>query len=269
MHSNNVVQLMQVATATTARTYGSEVWFADEMTPQYTWIWGGPDFFAAAAIRYHCWRHGRCKSPVKGKLDNGKKVRPSSLQKMWDIIDDAAVHFGISQKEEGSLEYHSQSADGKPHSGQVLPLQTGPGSPAGTCGADGRQFCPAQWPEKYSDLPSVTIPYLVLIRYRSHRPDPLLPLPRPIPDRPPDPPYYSLTSITPPPPPRNHRNPPRFHRIHLDSTGFTPQSHGTALFNLALIFHGMLKNSLRGPVLISRNRLVRRDYAMILYTTIP
>lgn len=137
---------MQVATATTARTYGSEVWFADEMTPQYTWIWGGPDFFAAAAIRYHCWRHGRCKSPVKGKLDNGKKVRPSSLQKMWDIIDDAAVHFGLSQKEEGSLEYHSQSADGKPHSGQVLPPQTGPGSPAGTCGADGRQFCPAQWP---------------------------------------------------------------------------------------------------------------------------
>ena len=130
-------------------TYGSEVWFADEMTPQYTWTWGGPNFFAAAAIRYHCWRHCRCKFPVKGKLDNGTTVRPSSLQKMWDVIDDAAVHFGLSSMADGSLEYRSQSADGNSHSGQVLPPQTGPGSPSGTCGADGRQFCPAQWPAEF------------------------------------------------------------------------------------------------------------------------
>ena len=99
MHNNNVVGLMQVGTG----TYGSEVWFADEMTPQYTWTWGGLHSFAAAAIRYHCWRHCRCESPVKGKLDNGTTVRPSSLQKMWNVIDDAAVHFGLSQLADGSL----------------------------------------------------------------------------------------------------------------------------------------------------------------------
>ena len=121
------------------------------MPPQYTWTWGGPDSFAAAAIRYHCWRHCRFKSPVEGELDNGTTVRPWSLQKMWNVIDDAAVHFGLSKLADTSLAYRSQSANGKSYWGQVLPPQTGPGSPAGTCGADGRQFCPAQWPAEFVD----------------------------------------------------------------------------------------------------------------------
>ena len=139
-------------------TYGTEVWFADEMTPRYDWTWGGESFFAVAAIRYYCWRHCRCKHPMKRILDNGTTVQPASMQKVWNVIDDAAAKFGFGQNEDGSVDYYSSSADGPSHSGQVLPPQTGPTPPAGTCGADGKQFCLASWPSAYAGKPPLAPP---------------------------------------------------------------------------------------------------------------
>ena len=148
-------------------TYGTEVWFTDEMTPQYSWTWTGGGFFSTAAIRYHCWRHCRCKHPLKGKLNNGTTVRPTSMEPVWDIINDAAAHFNLAQRTDGSIGFHSSSADGPSHSGQVLPPQTGPSPPAGTCGADGKQFCSAPWPSAYAGKPPLTPPEIPNLQFNA------------------------------------------------------------------------------------------------------
>lgn len=139
------------------------------MTPQWNWTLGGSNVFAALSIRYHCSRYCRCKNPVNATLTNstvrapyalGLRVRPTSMQPVWNVLMDGAVSFQITELSDGSLEYQARSADGPSHSKQILPPQTGPGSPSGTCGADGRQFCPAQWPAEYVGQPPVAPPVI-------------------------------------------------------------------------------------------------------------
>ncbi|KAI9673855.1 MAG: hypothetical protein M1817_002061 [Caeruleum heppii] len=120
----------------------SEVWFADEMTPRLEWTWD--NFRASAAIRNHCYRSCRCadlSEPMNGTVDA-----------LWNFLEDADIVEG----EDGSVSAQTSSAGSiGPRDIPILEAFYGSSEgsssgstsrPAGTCGTDGRQFCPTPWP---------------------------------------------------------------------------------------------------------------------------
>lgn len=116
------------------------VWFSDELTPRLEWTWSN-NFFAAAAIRFHCWQRCACsKNPSKED-----PVTSLFLKPIWNIVGSR----NIAQHDDGSL---TLEATGSQQSEmQILPPQPPSNRlshypPAGTCGHDGRQFCPIPWP---------------------------------------------------------------------------------------------------------------------------
>lgn len=118
-----------------------EVWFSDELTPRHEWTWGGNNFFASAAIRTYC--KFRCACSV----DPSKEDLVTSLlsSQVWNII--AGQSF--AQHGDGSMTLESTGS--QQSEVQILPPQPpsnrlSPTPPAGTCGADGLQFCPTPWP---------------------------------------------------------------------------------------------------------------------------
>ena len=112
---------------------GRIVWFSDEMTPRLDWTWGGGNFFAAASIRMHCIQHCRCTGP------NGSTTDATYLKGLWRFVVGAQLAAWPS----GQVDLVSA---GKAPSVNILPAQHGPGSPSGTCGVNGDQFCPQPWP---------------------------------------------------------------------------------------------------------------------------
>ena len=112
---------------------GRTVWFSDEMTPRLEWTWGGGNFFAAASIRMHCVRYCRCT----GTAGNGTNL--TYLGDLWSFI--AGAQLAVLPT--GQIDILSGNSGS---SMTVLPAQHGPGSPSGTCGGDGKQFCPQPWP---------------------------------------------------------------------------------------------------------------------------
>ena len=112
---------------------GRTVWFADDMTPRLDWTWGGGNFFASASIRSHCVRYCHCTS------SSGSTTNVTYLDNLWNFVGGAQLAIRPS----GQVDL--LSAKNVPPK-IILPAQNGPGSASGTCGADGKQFCPQKWP---------------------------------------------------------------------------------------------------------------------------
>ncbi|KAI9676494.1 MAG: hypothetical protein M1817_000652 [Caeruleum heppii] len=109
----------------------NEVWFSDAFTPRVDWTWN--NFLASASIRFHCRRFCRCKYP-------GEKTEPNNGNAVWQFI----LGLSFISKWDGSTQV-ARSGTGETLM-QVLPPQSGAGPSAGTCGPDGKQFCPTPWP---------------------------------------------------------------------------------------------------------------------------
>ncbi len=119
--------------------YENYVWFSDEMTPRYEYTWGGGNFFLAASIRTYCYAHCYCSSVGKNQTSRRNFT-------VWQFL---RTHQLVMHKD-GSIDYgrRSKLSEGIYNKlASVLPPQDGAGGPtSGTCGADGKQFCPAPWP---------------------------------------------------------------------------------------------------------------------------
>lgn len=118
------------------------VWFSDDMTPRLEWTWDGGNFFASASIRYYCWQRCACKT-------NHSKNGTSTA--LWNFIRG----HELTSRKDGSMfiqpsgDNHNNSPDqgrgSTTSSTQVLPPQKGAGSPSGTCGVNGNEFCSQKW----------------------------------------------------------------------------------------------------------------------------
>jgi len=129
------------------------VWFSDELTPRHEWTWGGPNFFASAAIRTWCRMRCRCKKSPS-KTDPLKQLLGSTV---WNII----ASQNIAANPDGSMTI--QGTNSQQSEQQVLPAQPGAnrlhGIAAGTCGPDKLQFCPSTWPtEILGDIKQMLTP---------------------------------------------------------------------------------------------------------------
>jgi len=110
------------------------IWFSDEFTPRLEWTWN--NFFLSASIRFYCWQHCACTSaPTRENTTS-----TPSTTKLWAFVK----NHELSHNSDGSYTY--QKTGSQASEGQVLPPQNRLGSPAGSCGADGKQFCSAPWP---------------------------------------------------------------------------------------------------------------------------
>lgn len=117
-----------LSTGGTART----VWFSDEFTPRYDWTWN--NFFVSASLRFYCWQ--RCACSLAPTRENTTST--PSTTKLWAFVR----RHEISHNQDGS--YTVEGAGSRSSELQVLPPQNSLGTSAGTCGADGRQFCNAR-----------------------------------------------------------------------------------------------------------------------------
>ncbi|KAI9673622.1 MAG: hypothetical protein M1817_002259 [Caeruleum heppii] len=113
----------------------AEVFFSDELTPRLEWTWD--NLAASATIRRLCHQYCYCTNVPAARWDNG------TLNAVWNFLEDVAI-----------VPRQDQSVDIVAGSGaaqttiRVLPAASpeGGSQAAGTCGDDGRQFCPMPWP---------------------------------------------------------------------------------------------------------------------------
>ncbi|KAG6985282.1 hypothetical protein G7Y79_00131g102040 [Physcia stellaris] len=130
-------------------SYENYVFFSDEMTPRYEYTWGGGNFFLAASIRTYCYAHCYCNSVGKSKTSRRNFTVWQMLRNHQLVLHgDGSIDYGTRRPLSRGV-YH-KIAD-------ILPAQdpkSGPGGgTAGTCGADGKQFCPAPWPKELGAIP--------------------------------------------------------------------------------------------------------------------
>ena len=98
------------------------------MTPRHDWTWTGGNLRFVASLRWHCSRVCVCwDDPSHDNMTTN----------LWQILEGLSI---INQ--DRSLYLISKAIDGRT---QILPSQTGPNPPAGTCGASGTEFCPLSW----------------------------------------------------------------------------------------------------------------------------
>ncbi|KAI9681334.1 MAG: hypothetical protein M1817_002617 [Caeruleum heppii] len=117
----------------------SDVNFAEEMTPRLDWAWAGNNFLFAATMRYHCWKHCRCANPPA--------ANNRTMTKLWAFLASA----DLIEDSDGSLTINVRERDGQPaRTLQILPSQPRGKGPTtgGTCGLDGKQFCPIAFPSR-------------------------------------------------------------------------------------------------------------------------
>lgn len=129
----------------TANGPSNTIWFSDDQTPRLEWTWTGGDFFASASIRYLCWRRCACS--------NVKPTRDNATIAFW-----AFVHgHELALRPNGAVVVQQETGPVPPggeRETQVLPPQKGAGSPSGTCGPSGTEFCPRAWPsDVYGAVP--------------------------------------------------------------------------------------------------------------------
>ena len=110
------------------------------MTPRYEYTWSGGNFFLSASLRTYCYSHCYCTSVGKSR------TRHKSFT-IWQFLRN---HVLIYQPD-GAIDYGKHGplvSSIFQRLGRVLSPRAGASSNAsGTCGADGRQFCPSPWPE--------------------------------------------------------------------------------------------------------------------------
>ena len=118
-----------------------EVWFNDAMTPRVDWLWD-TNFRASASIRFHCWRNCLCAR------DGGHPTGGNLTRSVWRFVYNhemfATAEDGLAYRDVaaydrtgGSMRWFQTIRE--PRGGSDIPS-------AGTCGADGRQFCVERWP---------------------------------------------------------------------------------------------------------------------------
>lgn len=127
------------------------------MTPRYEYTWGGPNFFLAASLRTYCYAHCWCNSV------GNKTVTPKFT--VWQFLR----NHELVMHTDGSIDYGKRSPLSQgiyDKIATVLPPQSGGSGPsgstnnaAGTCGADGKQFCPSTWPTEELDAIPRAPPY--------------------------------------------------------------------------------------------------------------
>ena len=111
------------------------------MTPRYEYTWGGGNFFLSASLRAYCYAHCYCTSVGKDRTRHRAFT-------VWQFLRGHQMVFrgdgnSIDYGKRGPLEHGVFQ-----RLGQVLPQGVGATPYAsGTCGPDGRQFCPSPWPE--------------------------------------------------------------------------------------------------------------------------
>ena len=117
------------------------------MTPRYEYTWGGGNFFLAASLRTYCYTHCYCSSMGKTNTNRLPKLP------IWQFLRNNQ----LLMHKDGSIDYGKRLP--MPSRifrkiATVLPPQDGPDGPtSGTCGADGKQFCPAPWPANLGPIP--------------------------------------------------------------------------------------------------------------------
>ena len=120
------------------------------MTPRYEYTWGGGNFGLAASLRTYCYAHCWCSSVGKEHTSRRKWI-------VWQVLR----NHQLILHSDGSTDYGTRGPLNKDvfrKLGTVLPTQDaskGPGEgTAGTCGSDGKQFCPTPWPlEQLGPIP--------------------------------------------------------------------------------------------------------------------
>ena len=111
------------------------------MTPRLDWTWGGGSFFEAASIRLWCWQ--RCACSTNPTYDN-------VTVNLWRWLNNHA----LTTRPDGSVFDTTLLPSGDPSTASssslsILPPQNRATSASGTCGADGKQFCPYPWNATY------------------------------------------------------------------------------------------------------------------------
>ena len=142
MHGFDVISLNRYANAggycyrsDTLNGPKNTVWFDDDMTPRLDWTWAGGNLFASASIRFYCWQRCACKVDPS---------RHDDTTPLWAFIHG----HEMALRPNGAMIFQSSSSNSvQTQVTQMLPPQNGTGSPSGTCGASGTDFCPAAWDE--------------------------------------------------------------------------------------------------------------------------
>ncbi|KAI9682041.1 MAG: hypothetical protein M1817_000095 [Caeruleum heppii] len=125
------------------------VYFLDEMTPRPDWTWN--NWRTSTAIRSYCRSHCRCSNPER-------EVRTPWI---WKTSEGVQIRAALP-KGDGSVTIQFQGPRGRTVEHIIPPYSPGgPQAPraVGTCGSDGRRFCPEPWPtDRLGPTPAVT-PY--------------------------------------------------------------------------------------------------------------
>ena len=101
------------------------------MTPRHDWTWTGGNLGFVASLRWHCSRVCSCwENPHHDNMTTD----------MWQILEGLSI-----LEQDKSLYLISKSTDRRIN---ILPEQNGNHAPSGTCGTNGRQFCPLNWDYK-------------------------------------------------------------------------------------------------------------------------
>ena len=98
------------------------------MTPRHDWTWAGGNLRFVASLRWHCSRVCTC-------WDN--PYHDNITTKFWQILE------GLSIMDQDKSLYLMAKATKRQT--EILPPQTGPNAPSGTCGVSGTEFCPLDW----------------------------------------------------------------------------------------------------------------------------
>ena len=98
------------------------------MTPRHDWTWAGGNLRFVASLRWHCSRVCFCSQDPS---------HDNVTTDLWRILESLSI---IDQDK--SLYLISKAIDSRT---QILPPQTGPNPPSGTCGVGGTNFCPLDW----------------------------------------------------------------------------------------------------------------------------
>ncbi|KAI9674167.1 MAG: hypothetical protein M1817_001985 [Caeruleum heppii] len=124
-----------------------DVAFTDEMTPRVDWTWAG-NFLVSANLRFYCWQRCTCQG-VPLPVGN----RP--LATLWHFLSSA----DLVEDPDGLVTLKALSRVGLAASSiAVRPANAVDGSPAaGSCGADGKQYCYRSWPtDLLGPIPQLT-----------------------------------------------------------------------------------------------------------------
>ena len=154
----------------TGTFFSHSVWFSDEMTPRLDWTWDGRSFFASASIRLHCYLNCHCSLGQNNNLPTARAwqfveghqlaVRDSG-QIDLEAIGDPSDSAQEGSSSGGDISSNSSSENEPPPKRRkttlmsVLPRQNAEGNrsgsrtgtaASGSCGSNGREFCPQPWP---------------------------------------------------------------------------------------------------------------------------